>query len=82
MNYLPISLFAFCIATSFAAGESLNAGASLSLAGSWNVQLDPKDEGLAQTWFAAAHPFAGSMALPGTTDEAGLGSPANNGSPV
>ncbi len=56
--------------------EINNAGASLSLAGSWNVQLDPKDEGLAQTWFAAAHPFAGSMAMPGTTDEAGLGTPA------
>ncbi len=77
MKYLSLSLLAFFIATSsFAAGDSLKAGASLSLAGSWSVQLDPKDEGLAQTWFAAAHPFAGSMTLPGTTDEAGLGTPA------
>ena len=76
MKYLSLSLLAFYIATSFAAGESRSEGANQSLAGAWNVQLDPKDEGLAQNWFEAAHPFAGSMTLPGTTDEAGLGNPA------
>ena len=82
MNYLPLSLFAFCIATSCASGATLNAGASQSLAGSWNVKLDPKDEGLAQHWFDAAHPFDGSMALPGTTDEAGLGTPSKKLRPL
>ncbi|MEI8340144.1 MAG: glycoside hydrolase family 2 TIM barrel-domain containing protein, partial [Verrucomicrobiota bacterium] len=82
MKYLFFSVLAFYIVTSFASGDTIKAAASQSLAGSWNVKLDPKDEGLAQHWFDAAHPFDGSMALPGTTDEAGLGTPAKKLRPL
>lgn len=82
MNHLSLLLLGCCIATSFAAGASPTAEATQSLAGSWNVKLDPKDEGLAQRWFDAGHSFDGAMALPGTTDEAGLGNPAKKLRPL
>jgi beta-galactosidase/beta-glucuronidase len=43
----------------------------VSLSGEWAFRLDPKQEGLAQEWFATALP--GRIKLPGTTDEAKLG---------
>ncbi len=46
----------------------------MSLAGTWRCRLDPDDVGVEQRWFAG--PLAGSpIALPGTTDLAGLGPP-------
>ena len=44
-----------------------------SLAGSWEVRLDPKVVGLSQNWIATEVRFDQTMPLPGTTDEAGLG---------
>lgn len=44
-----------------------------SLAGSWQVQLDPKIIGMSQNWIAPEAKYDQSMQLPGTTDEAGLG---------
>jgi len=44
-----------------------------SLAGSWEVRLDPKVVGLSQNWIASEVRFDQTMPLPGTTDEAGLG---------
>ncbi len=44
-----------------------------SLAGSWQVQLDPKIIGISQNWTAPEAKFDQSMQLPGTTDAAGLG---------
>lgn len=60
-------LAAFCASTTFAFA------ASLDLAGPWQLQLDPKDEGLAaQQW---TKPFADTIPLPGTTALAGKGEP-------
>ena len=44
-----------------------------SLAGEWQVRLDPKIVGLSQNWVAPEVRFKQMMRLPGTTDEAGLG---------
>jgi len=44
-----------------------------SLAGEWQVRLDPKVVGLSQNWIAPEVQFEQTMTLPGTTDEAGLG---------
>jgi len=66
---LLILLATVCASTTFALSDSLN------LAGSWQLQLDPKDEGVAaQRWL---QPFADSMALPGTTALAGKGEALN-----
>ena len=46
---------------------------ALSLAGRWQFRLDPQDVGAQQKWFAAELPD--SIALPGTTDQAGKGYP-------
>ena len=43
----------------------------VSLAGDWNFALDPDGLGIGEAWFARALP--GSIALPGTTDEARIG---------
>ena len=44
-----------------------------SLAGKWQVRLDPKVVGLSQNWIAPGVRFDEMMSLPGTADEAGLG---------
>ncbi|MCX8497309.1 MAG: hypothetical protein ORN51_14095 [Akkermansiaceae bacterium] len=46
-----------------------------SLAGNWQVRLDPKSIGQSQNWTAIDAHFDQSMDLPGTTDQAGLGIP-------
>lgn len=43
----------------------------LDLAGSWGVQLDPKNEGIENSWYSKK--LAAEIDLPGSTDEAGLG---------
>ena len=53
---------------SFAQGES-----AISLAGSWQFQLDSKDQGIEQRWFERS--LAKTIKLPGTTDEGGFGKP-------
>jgi hypothetical protein len=45
----------------------------ISLAGTWQVKLDPQDKGLAAGW-RRAWPMA-SLHLPGSTDEAKMGEP-------
>ena len=46
-----------------------------SLAGQWQVCLDPKIVGLSQNWISPDTQFQQSLLLPGTTDQAGLGTP-------
>ena len=48
---------------------------TLSLAGQWQVRLDPKIMGASQNWISPEAHFEQMMSLPGTTDEAGLGVP-------
>lgn len=48
---------------------------SQSLAGRWQVRLDPKNIGMSQDWTAADASFDQTIQLPGTTDQAGLGEP-------
>ena len=48
-----------------------------SLAGKWQVRLDPKDLGLSQDWLNPKTPFDRFINLPGTTDQAGLGAPCH-----
>ena len=48
---------------------------AISLAGEWQVRLDPKIIGLSQNWVAPEASFEQTLALPGTTDQAGLGTP-------
>ncbi|MFH0944789.1 MAG: discoidin domain-containing protein [Planctomycetota bacterium] len=49
-------------------------GTSIDLAGNWTVRLDPEDVGDGERWFASALDGV-PMALPGTTDLAGIGFP-------
>ena len=46
-----------------------------SLAGTWQVRLDPKSLGLSQDWLDPQTRFDQSISLPGTTDQAQLGTP-------
>jgi hypothetical protein len=46
---------------------------SQSLAGEWQVRLDPKIVGASQNWISSEARFEQRIKLPGTTDEAGLG---------
>jgi hypothetical protein len=46
-----------------------------SLAGTWQVRLDPKGLGLSQNWIDPRTRFDQSILLPGTTDQARLGTP-------
>ena len=46
-----------------------------SLAGRWQIRLDPKDLGISQDWTDPQVSFAQSISLPGTTDQARLGTP-------
>jgi hypothetical protein len=46
-----------------------------SLAGTWQVRLDPKSLGLSQDWLDPQTRFDQSISLPGTTDQAKLGTP-------
>ena len=46
-----------------------------SLAGTWQVRLDPKGLGLSQDWLDPQTRFDQSISLPGTTDQARLGTP-------
>ena len=55
-----------------ASGPS-RAGEILSLAGRWRFALDPADKGIGEKWFQKT--LEGSIRLPGTTDEAGVGAP-------
>ena len=48
---------------------------SKSLAGEWQVRLDPKIVGASQNWISPDARFEQKINLPGTTDEAGLGVP-------
>jgi len=57
------------------ANQSDAGEATQSLAGKWEVRLDPKSIGQSQNWTALDVHFEQSMELPGTTDQAGLGIP-------
>ena len=46
-----------------------------SLAGKWQIRLDPKDLGICQDWTDPQVSFEQSISLPGTTDQARLGTP-------
>lgn len=50
-------------------------GDTQSLAGEWQVRLDPKVVGLSQNWISPEARFDQTIKLPGTTDQAGLGVP-------
>jgi hypothetical protein len=45
----------------------------VSLAGPWGFRLDPKGEGISAGWFR--EPLPQRIRLPGSTDEAGFGTP-------
>jgi len=49
--------------------------ATQSLAGNWEVRLDPKIMGAGQGWMEPGVKFADQLPLPGTTDQANLGIP-------
>lgn len=48
-------------------------GSVISLAGEWEFALDSTDVGISKGW--SAHSFEDKIALPGTTDQAGYGTP-------
>ena len=48
-----------------------NDATTLSLAGTWGFRLDPERRGVAERWFGGALPD--TIALPGSTDDAGYG---------
>jgi len=47
---------------------------TIDLTGQWRFSLDPDDDGVESGWYE--HSLGGSIALPGTTDDAGVGDPA------
>ena len=53
----------------------------LDLSGEWQCRLDPDDAGLAEGWAGSAAGFASPIALPGSTDLAGLGPEQSNAGP-
>ncbi len=53
------------------AGSAVAGSGVVSLAGEWDFQLDPKNQGLLGNWQAGS--LAGKIFLPGTTDEAAFG---------
>ena len=55
----------------------LGAENSQSLAGNWEVRLDPKIIGAGQGWMEPGVKFPDQLSLPGTTDQAKLGIPLN-----
>lgn len=48
---------------------------TLDLSGQWQLRLDAEDQGMRQQWFAKPLDAPTSIALPNTTDLAGLGHP-------
>ena len=77
-RYALITIFSTLIALSFPLHADKTPppeGNTQSLAGTWEVRLDPKNMGLSQNWIAPDMHFNQSLQLPGTTDEAGLGVP-------
>ena len=75
MERFSCRLFAFVsvLMAAYAPGVQAQeqAGAKLSLAGSWNFRLDPQDQGIQEKWFDAT--LADTIKLPGSTDENGFG---------
>ncbi len=62
-------LFVFCL---FIAAQFITkAQSALSLAGDWQIKLDPTNIGEKENW--ATKKFNEKIKLPGTTDEAGYG---------
>lgn len=59
----------------FAVAAAAPSAPTLSLAGEWQIRLDPKLIGISQNWLAPEAQFDQILSLPGTTDQAGLGIP-------
>ena len=51
---------------------------TISLAGQWAFKLDPEDRGLVESWPSLTGALPKMNKLPGTTDEAGFGTPTTN----
>ena len=47
--------------------------ARISLGGTWEYRLDPKNKGVAEKWYEQPFGAEGSLQLPGTLDDAGIG---------
>ena len=75
-NALPILIAGLGVLSPLKAA----AADSVSLAGSWAFQLDPQDAGEKDRWFARK--LDDSIALPGTTDQAGKGAGVVDGKAV
>jgi len=70
-RFLGLSLFlALLFLKPFVHAEEIQ-----SLAGPWQIRLDPKGLGLSQNWIDPQIRFSQSISLPGTTDQARLGTP-------
>jgi len=70
-RFLGLSLFlALFFLETFVQAQEIQ-----SLAGTWQVRLDPKGLGLSQNWIDPHARFDQSILLPGTTDQARLGTP-------
>ena len=69
-NAGPLAFWAV-VATVVVNALPVAASDTVSLAGRWRFQLDPRDVGRNETWFAQT--LSDTMDLPGTTDQAGKG---------
>jgi len=54
---------------------SASAAEVVSLSGNWEFALDPEDQGITAGWSAPSMVLPDKIKLPGTTDEAGYGTP-------
>jgi hypothetical protein len=55
---------------------TLSGQAPVDLTGTWQVELDPRDEGIDHEWYM--RDLSGNITLPGSLDQAGLSPPNHN----
>jgi hypothetical protein len=72
---VKIRIHGFCLLLGLVFAAGANAKETQSLAGTWQIRLDPKGLGLSQNWLDPQTPFENFISLPSTTDQAQLGTP-------
>jgi hypothetical protein len=73
---VKIRIHGLCLLLGLVFAGGASAKETQSLAGTWQIRLDPKGLGLSQNWLDPQTPFENSISLPGTTDQARLGTPS------
>jgi hypothetical protein len=76
LNSLKLLTAGILLTTSFSANAAEPAARpQVSLDGTWEFRMDPKDEGLAGKWFDAGVPYPDKVQVPGNWQAQGFGEP-------